>query len=90
MAHLLLAGGVLLSLTLCTYATELQRIEFDHNHQLTCSQSLTDCRLEDEDLFRSGSEVDVSRLELKALLCCRGGVDCRPCIQIHTQPHSHR
>ncbi|KAG9333812.1 hypothetical protein JZ751_010091 [Albula glossodonta] len=84
MAHLLLAGGVLLSLTLCTYAAELQRIEFDHNHQLTCSQSLTDCRLEDEDLFQSGSEVDVSRLELKALLCCRDGVDCRPCIQIHT------
>ncbi|XP_035236426.1 interleukin-17 receptor C [Anguilla anguilla] len=83
MAHLLKLGGVLLSFSLCATAVVLQKIEYDQNPQLTCAQGLTDCRVEAEDLFGHDSDVDVSRLELKALLCCSRGSDCRPCIQIH-------
>ncbi|KAJ8265171.1 hypothetical protein COCON_G00142700 [Conger conger] len=78
----LLLGGVILSFSLCASAVILQKIEYYQNPQLTCTQGLTDCRVEAEDLFRRGSGVDVSRLELKALLCCSRGRDCRPCIQI--------
>ncbi|KAJ8394777.1 hypothetical protein AAFF_G00041320 [Aldrovandia affinis] len=84
MADLLKFGGVLLSLSLCASALVLQTLEYDQNFQLTCAQGLIDCRVEDEDLLDSGLDVDVSRLELEALLCCRGGINCRPCIQIHT------
>ncbi|KAJ8257503.1 hypothetical protein GJAV_G00186300 [Gymnothorax javanicus] len=73
---------VLLSIMLCASATVLQKTEYNQNPQLTCAQGLTDCRVEAEDLFSRGSEVDVSGLELKALLCCRSDEDCRPCLQI--------
>ncbi|XP_036389134.1 interleukin-17 receptor C [Megalops cyprinoides] len=83
MAHLVQIGWVLLSLRVCASAVVLRMIEYGQGPQLTCHEGLTDCSVEDEDPMRPGSGADVNRLELKPLLCCRKGKDCRPCLEIH-------
>ncbi|KAI1890322.1 hypothetical protein AGOR_G00152540 [Albula goreensis] len=76
----------LLCLVLCASSIVLDKIELDQHPFYTCAQDLLGCSVKDE-FFRSpdSSFVKVSKLDLRAFLCCKRGRDCTPCfkIQVH-------
>lgn len=58
---------------------------FDPNWPLLCLQGLTDCRIAGRIAFAlpyPDDALNVTRVQLRALLCCSAGRDCAPCLQV--------
>ncbi|KAL4645934.1 interleukin-17 receptor C-like isoform X1 [Arapaima gigas] len=85
MENMQLFGTVLLLLYLSPAAAALLEIEYNQDSQLTCAQGLTDCTVKDGEQPRLDADpVQLDYLDVKALLCCRRGRYCRPCLRIDT------
>ncbi|KAJ8400176.1 hypothetical protein AAFF_G00398700 [Aldrovandia affinis] len=75
----------LLYLSLWASATVLEKIDSDQYSLLTCEQGLTDCRIRMKYEVPPSPDsefVHVSKLDLRAILYCERGKNCKPCIQI--------
>ncbi|XP_068191095.1 interleukin-17 receptor C isoform X2 [Antennarius striatus] len=58
-----------------------------HAPEITCSEGLTDCHVSSESWFIAAlpdldDGVNVTHVDLKAVLCCPAQTDCEPCLQI--------
>ncbi|KAF7664861.1 hypothetical protein LDENG_00161760 [Lucifuga dentata] len=60
--------------------------------QLICSKGLADCHMSSASLYNAAIPdpevtMDVTRVELKVILCCSDRKDCEPCLQINITIH---
>ncbi|KAM9343758.1 interleukin-17 receptor C [Pholidichthys leucotaenia] len=87
MARVVSMAGSLLGVWLFLSAEGLESFDQD-TPKLTCSKGLTHCRMSAGFQFSAAlpdphGPVNIIQLQLRVILCCSSGQDCKPCLQIN-------